>query len=120
MSAEMFDSREAELYLEQEKQINVLIKERDELKAHCETYRLTLEILARLGNGANYGNSKGNEIAIRALQGTPQQSLAEIKAQVIKDFINEIDRLDHLNGWPCTYGAEDLEDIANQLREQAK
>lgn len=37
-----------------------------------DRYRAALEKLARLGNGDHYGNSIGNEIAIRAITQDPQ------------------------------------------------
>lgn len=37
-------------------------------QAEIEVYREALEKLARLGNGDNYGNSMGNDIAIDALR----------------------------------------------------
>lgn len=37
-------------------------------QSEIEVYREALEKLARLGNGDNYGNSIGNDIAIEALR----------------------------------------------------
>ena len=43
-----------------------------EVVALLNRYREALEKLARLGNGDHYGNSIGNQIAIRAITPDPQ------------------------------------------------
>ena len=47
----------------------VKISELIHLRAENERYREALEKLARLGNGEQYGNSAGNDIARSALKG---------------------------------------------------
>jgi len=49
---------------------HVLVQERDRLRAENLKLREVLEKLARLGNGDQYGNSIGNEIARAALENT--------------------------------------------------
>ena len=49
-----------------------------ELELIVGNYRYALEKLACLGNGASYGNSLGNEIAIQALKaGNSEQALVK-------------------------------------------
>jgi hypothetical protein len=45
---------------------------KDKLLKQCKD---TLEVLAKLGNGNAYGNSRGNEIAIRALAAIEKEGL---------------------------------------------
>ena len=50
------------------KELVIAFNERcKELHRERERYREALDKLAKLGNGDRYGNSVGNEIAIRAL-----------------------------------------------------
>lgn len=65
--------------------IGIKQMEIDTLKAQVIHLRGYLERLAKLGNGDRYGNSVGNDIAIEALKATPEQCLAEVKAEAIKD-----------------------------------
>jgi hypothetical protein len=59
-----------------------LIKERDELKAHCEKLRNCL-----MKASAMDADRIGFERCLgKTLASTPQQSLAEIKAQAIKEY----------------------------------
>jgi hypothetical protein len=47
---------------------DTIVAQRDEARAEAERLRAALEKLARLGNGQDYGNSKGNMIAQAALK----------------------------------------------------
>jgi hypothetical protein len=87
-----------------------LIKERDELKAHCDFLK---ECCYMIGNGIKVETSEVNR--------APQQSLAEIKAEAIKEAFYEYACEKH--GAFGADGSEEEEwgiDKANQLREQAK
>ena len=60
-----------------------------ELTIVVSNYRYALEKLACLGNGASYGNSLGNDIAIHALKaGKSEQSLAKHDADVIRNMLS--------------------------------
>ena len=54
----------------------------DALKAQVNYLREVLDGLAKLGNGERYVNS----IAARALEFTPEQCLAEVKARAIEEY----------------------------------
>ena len=83
----------------------------EQLKAQVNCLRDYLEQLAKLGNGDKYGNSIGNTLAINALAKTPEQCLAEVKAQAIEEAAKEV-------GYSLLQ--VQLYGYAKQLREQAK
>ena len=87
----------------------------DALKAQVNYLREVLDGLAKLGNGEHYGNSIGNSIAARALEFTPEQCLAEVKAKAIEDALFYADHIGS-NGNGYDYAEEDLQAYADQLR----
>jgi hypothetical protein len=90
-------------------------KELDELKAHCEKLRNCL-----MKASAMDADRIGFEMCLgKTLASTPQQSLAEIKAQAIEEAINEIGFIECAGKIPAI-DLFDLREYVNQLREQAK
>jgi two-component SAPR family response regulator len=86
--------------------ITQLQKERDELKAHCDFLK---ECCYMIGNGIKVETSEVNR--------TPQQSLAEIKAQAIDEAIDEIGFIECAGKIPAI-DLFDLKEYVSQLREQ--
>ena len=88
----------------------------DALKAQVNCLSEVLEQLAKLGNGDKYGNSIGNTIAINALAKTPEQCLAEVKVQAIKEMVKNFNK-DYSLG---TSLLRKIENYTKELLEQAK
>jgi hypothetical protein len=89
------------------------IKERDELKAHCERLRNCLMKASSMDP-----DRIGFEMCLgKTLASTPQQSLARIKAQAIKEAVN-LHTQEFEMGFVCI--SQNLIDYANHLRKQAK
>lgn len=88
-------------------------KQIEALKAQVNYLREVLDGLAKLGNGELYGSSIGNSIAARALEFTPEQCLAEVKAKAIEDACadlkKELERLD-------SYALADSATITDQAK----
>jgi hypothetical protein len=92
-----------------------LIKERDELKAHCEKLRNCL-----MKASAMDPDRIGFEKCLgKTLASTPQQSLAEIKVQTIEEYVHQIYAPYEYTASYGEFVQETLE-YAEELREQAK
>ena len=105
-----------------ELRIKELEQQNAELAADNEAMYLALEELAVLGNGDKPGNSLGNAIAIKALERTPKQSLANIQADAIINAKNKcmIKREFKDGSFNYDIHVNDIDDYANKLIEEAK
>jgi len=106
------DSNDAKQRIKELKQQNA------ELIAYYESFRLALEELAKLGNGNEYGNSKGNEIAIRALEATPKISNDNTLLE-IENLTNECNALSMQVGY-LDSKLRKLEDKNSKLKNKNK
>ena len=92
-----------------------LIKERDELKAHCDYLANVLSDIEIDDDIPHYIQ----ELCLKAMTKTPQQSLAEIKAQAIEEAVtyNQI-LYARINDYICL--SPKLLKYADKLKEQSK
>jgi hypothetical protein len=100
-----------------------LIKERDELKAHCgKLFGLVNDLDSYLDTNEFTSISHGSifhQQMKHLITFAPQQSLNEIKAQAINEAIDEIGFIECAGKIPAI-DLFDLREYVSQLREQAK
>jgi hypothetical protein len=92
-----------------------LIKERDELKAHCNELLQFISKDIVYVSGEQYMVADGESIQ-EILSKTPQQSLAEHDANLLQEELNKaID-----GAWSGSHTIERIQERIKQLREQSK
>lgn len=103
-----------------QEQYNKVVKERDELRAHCERLlgaKLSLDA-SGYWDGDRFSTPYSESDRFdEAFETTPAQSLAEIKAQAIEEMLNHFQSSPIKKYIMCDAAWKYLQDYAQQLRK---